>query len=130
MGCSVRGLAEWNDYCLSAPFTPHLCEAAGIAVRVQGLRRYYALLLRRDDKAQLVKMLDGETVLAETDFHWQFDQTYDLSLQVQGKRLIASIDGTILFDLEDDGQPLLGGAIGLVCEEGRVAYELIVVEPR
>ncbi len=128
-GLLSQGTHEWKDYCVRAPYTPHLCEAGGLAARVGGLRRYYALLLRRDDKARLVKMLDSETVLAEADFHWEFGKSYDLSLQVNGNRLVGSINGQILFDLVDTDQPLEGGAIGLVCEEGRVAFEQVAVEP-
>ena len=33
---------DWTDYQISACFTPHLCKAGGIAVRVQG--SYYAFI--------------------------------------------------------------------------------------
>jgi hypothetical protein len=36
-----------------------MVEAAGLAVRVQGMRRYYALLLTKNNKARLVKALDS-----------------------------------------------------------------------
>jgi hypothetical protein len=128
-GMISQGTAEWTDYRVSAPFTPHMCQTTGLAARAQGLRRYYALLLRRGNKAQLVKMRDSETVLAEADFPWQFGRRYDLSLQAQGNRLIGSINGAVVFDVEDTDQPLAGGAIALICEEGRVGCEQVTVEP-
>jgi hypothetical protein len=128
-GLLSQGTSDWTDYRVSAPFTPHLCEAAGIAARVGGLRRYYALLLRRGDKAQVVKMLDGETILAEADFPWVFGETYHLSLQVQGNRLTGSINDSVLFDLEDRDNSLSAGAIALVCEEGRCSFEQVAIEP-
>ena len=128
-GLLIQGTREWTDYRVSADVTPHMVTSAGIAVRVQGMRRYYALLLCNDSKARLVKALDECTVLAETDFPWEFDETHDLSLEVVGTRLRAWIDGQQLFEVNDTNWPLTGGAVALVCEEGRTATEAVTVGP-
>ena len=101
-GLSSRVCTSGNDYRVTASITPHMVVSAGIGARVQGMRRYYALLFARGGKAQLIKALDGDTVLAETDFPWQFDVTYDLSLEVRDNRLRASIDGKDLFEVADN----------------------------
>jgi hypothetical protein len=128
-GLLVQGSRGWTDYEVGAPVRLHMAESAGIGARVQGMRRYYALLLCRGGKARLVKALDGDAVLAEADFSWQFDLTYDLRLRVRGNRLRASIDGEGVFDVEDKDRPLTGGAVALVCEEGRAESELVRVRP-
>ena len=128
-GLLIQGTREWVDYRVEAAITPHLVEAAGIAARVQGMRRYYALLLRRQGMARLVKALDGETVLAETAFPWTFGGTYDLSLQVVGAHIQAAIDGAVLFDLEDTNQPLEGGGVALIVSEGRLSADAVRVRP-
>ena len=57
-GLMLYGTREWHDYRLAADVTPHLARRVGIAVRAQGMRRYYALLLNRDDQSlQLVSRL-------------------------------------------------------------------------
>jgi hypothetical protein len=128
-GLLVQGSREWTDYEVGAPVRPHMAESAGIGARVQGMRRYYALLLCRGGKARLVKALDGDAVLAEADFPWLFDVTYDLRLRVQGNRLRAGIGGREVFDVEDKDRPLTGGAVALVCEEGRAESEVVRVRP-
>ena len=128
-GLLIQGTREWADYEVSAQVRPHMVASAGIAARVQGMRRYYALLLTRGAKAQLVKALDGEAVLAETYLAWDFDVTYDLSLKVRGNRLRASIDGREIFDVQDEDRPLMGGAVALLCEEGRAESEVVRVRP-
>jgi hypothetical protein len=128
-GMLIQGTQEWQDYHVSAPLTAHMCKSMGIAARVQGLRRYYALLLCRDSTLRLVKVLDGETLLAEKAFPWEFGATHILALQVQGTHLICSIDGQTVFDIDDSQNPLLTGAIALVCEEGRVGCEQVTVRP-
>ena len=128
-GLLIQGTREWTDYEVSAPVRPHMVLSAGIGARVQGMRRYYALLLARDGGARLVKALDGYAVLAEADFPWQFDVTYQLSLEVRGDRLRASIDGEEIFDVRDDDRPLLDGGVALVCEEGRAESEVVRVRP-
>jgi hypothetical protein len=97
-------------------------------VRVQGLQRYYALLLVRPGKAQLVKVLDEKSVLAEVDFAWEYDQSYDLRLKVTANRLQGWIDGRLLLDVADLGSPLSGGGIALVVEEGSLAADTVLVQ--
>jgi hypothetical protein len=128
-GLLVQGTREWTDYEVSAPVRPHMVTSAGIGARVQGMRRYYALLLVKGGKARLVKALDGDAVLAETGLSWHLDVTYELSLKVEGNRLRASIDGEEIFDVEDEDRPLTGGAVALVCEEGRTESEVVRVRP-
>jgi hypothetical protein len=128
-GLLMQGTREWTDYRVSADVTPHMVKAAGIAARVQGLRRYYALLLCKDDKVRLVKALDGDAVLAETDFSWAFDETHELSIEVAGTHLRAWIDGEPLFDVDDADCPLTAGGIALVCAEGRTATDAVTVRP-
>jgi ADP-ribosylglycohydrolase len=128
-GLLIQGTREWKNYRVSAPITPHMVVSAGIGVRVQGMRRYYALLLASGGKAQLIKALDGDTVLAETDFPWQFDVTYELALEVRDNRLRASIDGKDLFDVANNNRALASGAVAFVCEEGRMESEVIRVQP-
>jgi ADP-ribosylglycohydrolase len=128
-GLLIQGTRDWTDYKVSAPITPHMVVSAGIGARVQGMRRYYALLLGDGGKARLIKALDGDAVLAETDFPWQFGMTYELSLEVRGIRLRASIDGKDLFEVEDNDRPLAGGAVAFVCEEGRMESDLVRVRP-
>jgi len=128
-GLLIQGTREWTDYQVSAPVTPHLFKAGGLAARVQGMWRYYALLLRDPSCVQLVKALDGERVLAEASLDWQFGRTYTLSLRVQGSRITAAVDGQTVLDYQDADSPLTGGAIALVCEEGRYGCDSVRVQP-
>lgn len=128
-GLLSLGTREWTDYEARASIMPHLAIATGIAVRVQGMRRFYALLLRDRSKIQLIRALDGDQVLAEASFAWQYGQAYDLRLEAAGSRLRAWVDGELVFDLEDRHTPLDGGAVGLVIEEGRAGTESVTVRP-
>jgi ADP-ribosylglycohydrolase len=128
-GLLIQGSRSWQDYEVSADVTPHFVRASGIAARVQGMQRYYALLLSRPRKLKLIKALDGEKTLAESKFNWQFGETYQLTLTVIGTRIIAHVNQEQVFDLEDDDVPLLEGGIALVCTEGRTATNQISICP-
>ena len=128
-GLMIQGTREWEDYSVTADLTPHMCEATGVAVRVQGMRRYYALLLCRDGLVRLVKELDGTKILGEAHIGWEFGQTYDLKLEVQGNRLKGWVRDQCLFDLTDPGEVLTSGAVALVCQEGRAACSVVSVMP-
>ena len=128
-GLLIQGTREWTDYRVSASLTPRLAQAAGLAARVQGLRRYYALELWREDRVRLVKALGEPRALAEAEFPWRFFGTYELALEAVGNRLRGWVDGRLLFDLEDADEPLEAGAVALVCEEGSLASDAVTVRP-
>lgn len=128
-GLLIQGTREWANYRVSAQITPHMAQAAGIAACVQGMRRYYALLLATEGQARLVKALDGEAVLATAELNWSFGTRYTLRLQVVGDQIQGWVDDQLLFAIKDEERPLLSGAIGLVCSEGRAAVDQVAVAP-
>jgi hypothetical protein len=127
-GLMMTGTRDWQDYNLSASITPHLAVAAGIAVRVQGLRRYYGLLLGKPGVLRLVRACGEETLLGEMHFPWDYWQTVCLRLQAAGQHLRAWAGDRLAFDLDDQDGALDGGGIGLVIEEGCLACESVKVE--
>jgi hypothetical protein len=129
VGLLMQGTREWTDYSVAASITPHLCAAAGFCVRVQGMRRYYALVLRDGGKtAALIKALDGTTTLAEVSFVWQFDHAYLMRLQVHGDHLRGWINDQLLFDVRDQDRPLRSGGIALLCEEGCLSSGDVLID--
>jgi hypothetical protein len=128
-GLLITGTREWTDYSVQSTIRPHLVKNAGIAARVQGMRRFYALLLGVDGKVRLLKALDGDKVLAETPFAWEFGNDFDLRLTVQGQTLIGYVDGREVVRAVDHDRPLTGGGIALVIEEGRMSTEEVRVGP-
>ncbi len=128
-GLMMQGTREWTDYTVTADITPHMCESTGIAARVQGMRRYYALLLCNRGSVKLVKELDGTQLLHEVAFDWEFGQTYTLKLQVEGNRIRGWVGAECLFDVTDSGQMLTSGAVAMVCQEGRAACGTVAVAP-
>jgi hypothetical protein len=128
VGMVIQGTREWTDYVASAALTPHLARSFGLAARVQGLKRYYALRLVAGGKAQLVRELDGTHVLVEAPYAWQFYHSYRLELRVQGDRLVGSIDGQVLLDVRDTS-PLTDGAMAMLVEEGRLGADAVQVGP-
>lgn len=128
-GLLMQGTSDWVDYQVTARMTPHLCEAGGLAVRVQGLMRYYALLLGQET-TQLIRAFEGkDIVLAEVAGGWQWGQTYELTVQVRGNHLTALINGEMVLAAEDPDHAYEGGGIGLVAQVGRIGCHHVEVRP-
>ena len=127
MGLLMQGTREWRDYSVTAAVTPHLVRRAGVAARVQGLTRFYGLLLAPGNRVQLVRVLHTEEVLAEADLEWRLGESYELTLEARGDRLAGKVDGATLVEATDDA--LDCGAIGLVVEEGRLGIDRVEVVP-
>jgi ADP-ribosylglycohydrolase len=128
-GLISQGTADWADYRVTADVTIFLAKQVGIAARVGGMRRWYALLLCDDGMARLVKDREALTILAEQSFAAELDRPYRLSLVVQGNRIRVEIDGEQIADVVDDDEPLLSGGVGLIVTEGTLSSGAVRVEP-
>lgn len=128
-GVMAQGTRDWVDYTVTSEITPYLARNVGVAIRVQGLKRYYCLLLGGDQMARLVKMDDAETVLAETPFSWEVFTPYTLALTADGDTLTGTIDGTVRLTAADPDSRLNAGGAGFVIEEGTMGSEAISVAP-
>jgi hypothetical protein len=127
IGLAIQGTREWTGYCATTEVEPHLCESAGLAVCCRGMKRYYALLLKRGGGVELVRWFDEPTVLAAADLDWEFDDRLMLSLCIDEGELVGSVNGAEVVRARDDMLP--GGAVALICEEGRTRFGPVTVEP-
>lgn len=128
-GLIMQGTREWADYQVTARLTPHMCLAGGIGVRVQGMARYYALLIDQN-KMQIVRTFEGkDTVLAEIADGWQWGCAYEVNLRVQGNSLVATINGQELLTAEDPTRLYSSGGIALITEVGRIGCDHVKIHP-
>ncbi|HEU0116413.1 MAG TPA: hypothetical protein VFQ80_17115, partial [Thermomicrobiales bacterium] len=128
-GLISQGTAEWRDMRASATINVPLANEAGIAVRVGGMRRWYALFLCHDGIARLVKARDGRRLLAEAPLAWNPERDYDVALEAAGSRLRGWVNDDLLFDVVDEDNPLLAGGISLIVSEGRLMADEVAVRP-
>ncbi len=129
-GMLIHGTRQWRDYQVTADVTPHLAEAVGIAARVQGLKRHYALRLVGRDTVRLERRLHGAaTILASRPFPWQYGTTYQLALRVVGGALHADIDDEPVLSVEDPDPSLDSGGVALLVTAGRTATTAVRIGP-
>lgn len=122
-GLLMTGTRDWRDLRFSAQVTPHMAAAAGIAVRVGGMRRGIALLLCQDRRWRLVEWLNGERVLQEGE--WLEPSGSQLSLSVSGDTLRAAIDGIEIAQVAN--VKLSSGGVALINTEGRSFFREVNV---
>ena len=130
MGFIAQGSRDWKDYRVSSEITPLLAEAWGLAARVQGRERYYAVMFDKTHGgcAKLIKRVHDETVLASDRFSWQLDQRYIVDLQVEGNEIQAFVDGHQILEFTDaQPLPLTGGGVGLVVDTGSISTRAVHV---
>ena len=130
-GVIVHGARDWTDYRVSSEITVHLGSSAGLAARVQGLRRYYALELKQGGKAQLIKVRDDDcTVLAEAPCRWRLEKPVLLALEVRGRAVTGVVNSAVTLKAQDDsGATFENGGVGLVIVEGALSTDQVEVRP-
>ena len=132
LGFIAQGTREWTNYEVAATITPLVAKAWGLAARVQGRERYYALMFDQADggRVRLVRRRRMETTLASQSFPWTLDQSYDLKLQVRDREIRALVNGKPMFQFHDSSDDVLtGGGIALVVDTGSVSTPEVHVAP-
>ncbi|KAK5996271.1 hypothetical protein PT974_03025 [Cladobotryum mycophilum] len=128
-GIVSYGTREWTDYRITVlQFKATLDAPAGIAIRVQGINRYYALMFNKGQKSiSIVKALDEKRLeLAQIDFEWELDAEYEVSLEVKGPRIIGCL-GDMVITAEDS--QYTGGGLGFVVTDGSLIAGSIKIAP-
>ena len=129
-GMIIHGGRQWRDYRVETALTAHLAEHMGVGVRVQGLRRFYAVLLERPDKLILVRVRDGaRTILAEASFAWSFEKPRTFVVEANGRKISAIVDGVHLTARDDTEEVLMDGGVALIIEGGAASTDEVVIAP-
>ena len=126
-GMISYGTREWRDYSVTINDFIIAYGTGGVAIRVQGLRRYYAVIFGEYSQLILLKVRDEErTVLATAEFPWKRDQRYKVCLLASGFSITGQVDGVIL-TAED--QTYGEGAMGCILTNGAIAGGVIAIRP-
>ena len=125
-GMVIHGTRQWTDYKVSTGMTIHLGHYAGLAVRVRGLRRFYAARFCRNGTFEILRVLDDErVVLASTPMRWKLDETIPVSVTVQGSCITACAGDTLLTVDDDQTDRLASGGFGFLVADGTISADRI-----
>ena len=128
-GLLIQGTRQWKNYKVSVRMTPHMCEAGGIGIRVQGMTRYYALLLK-ENETHLIRSHEGkDTILASSDRSWKLGEEYEISLEANENKFVAWINKEKIIETQDLENFYTSGAMALISQKGRVACNFVEIEP-
>ena len=130
IGFISQGTRDWTNYEVSSEVMPLLAKAWGLAARVQGRERYYALMFEPDDggRVRLVKRQHSET-LADRSFDWELDRRYQLKLRVKDGHLERLVDGEAVRSQDTSDLMMAGGGVALVVDSGSISAEQVRVAP-
>ncbi len=127
-GLIAHGTRQWTDYTVKTDIVIHLGNYGGVALRVQGLRRYYGIRLTRGGNLQIVRVRDDEVkVLAETSFVLVFETKLSVIARIEGSTITASVNGTHLTSTDDSAEAYTSGGIGLVIHEGALSTQAVTI---
>ena len=126
-GLFIQGSRDWQNYTVHSAIVADPANSFGLAARVQGLSRYYALMLGPNQVLRLVRNYDGIQVLAEVPYSWRWAERYQFKLEVNGTEIVGSLDGTELIRYDDSGSALIDGGVALVCEEGLIMTDEVAL---
>ncbi|KAN0095006.1 ADP-ribosylglycohydrolase [Hyaloscypha variabilis] len=128
-GVFITGTREWVDYKVTVPSFRIGLGGAGLAVRVRGLNRYYALVFKPDRKSVALVMAKDETrtELTCVSYEWKLDESYSVTVCAEGDNITGFIAGKKVAEAQEG--EWTGGGIGVVVTDGSVAVDQIDISP-
>lgn len=127
-GTATFGTREWDNYRVLVPrLKVNFGSLAGITARVQGLNRYYALVLTKGNRVSIIKAFDEKRIpLASAAFEWSLDGEYDMAVEVEGDLIRGRVNELEII-VRDTSYGK--GGIGLVVTEGAFCVDTIHISP-
>lgn len=102
-GLAVTGTSDWKDYSIEAELYICLHEEAGLVIRSNGQKRYYAAILKDFTRVQIVVVNDGErTVLGEANISYPEDEACVVKLSAKGAAISLKVDKELVLSVEDN----------------------------
>ncbi len=127
-GIVSHGTREWTDYALDADIMIHLAVHGGVALRVQGLRRYYDLRITKAGELQIVRVRDDkEVVLASKPFEFALEKAIPVRAKVVGSTIAATVGGVAIEATDDSAEAFRDGGIGLTVREGALSTDVVKI---
>ena len=127
-GMLITGTDLWKNYKVTSDIAIQRVKTGGLAARVQGLNRYYGLVISASNKLQLIKVINEPKVLKEIDFDLEYYKDYKLSLKVEDNKLSGYLDNKVVLEFTDSSDVLENGAMGLIVEDGTMVTDEVIVE--
>lgn len=128
-GLIIHGTRQWTDYRVRSEITLHLGEYGGLAFRVQGMRRYYAVRVLRSGHAQLIRVRDETTcILAETVLPDVFERPLTFDITLKDRCLTATVDGKLLCAEDNAPGAFCDGGVGLLICAGALSTDAIHID--
>jgi ADP-ribosylglycohydrolase len=127
-GFLIQGARQWQNIAVEALVTPQLAKRFGLATRVQGLRRYYAMLLDELGQIELVRVCNEETSLTTAKIDLVKKKPVILRLESIDNKLQGWVNNECVIEGVDEENMLTGGGIALVIEEGCIWTHSIEVQ--
>ncbi|MET3909926.1 ADP-ribosylglycohydrolase [Bradyrhizobium sp. S3.3.6] len=129
LGAIFQGSRDWKDYSVEADIKPLIGDQWGLAARVQGRERYYALMFDKGGKIRLARRCHIMEEIASVPFVWNLDQTYICRLEATGSTLRGYVDDRLVLQAEDADQRFSGGGIGLLINTGSIVNREVRIRP-
>jgi hypothetical protein len=107
---------------------PHLGTYFGVAVRIQGLRRYYGVRVMRSGELQIVRVRDRQAeVLASSACTFAWEVPLSINVTVHGREIAATVGGASVEARDDTQWAFMNGGVGLFVHEGAISTDAIEV---
>ncbi|KAM0252544.1 hypothetical protein ACHAQJ_007676 [Trichoderma viride] len=127
-GILIYGTREWDNYSVTVSnFMIKFGAPAGLAIRVQGINRYYAVTFTDDKRINIVKAHDAHRItVASVPFQWELDRKYQVTLTARDHTIYARVENV---ELQSADSQYEGGGFGLIATDGCVSADSFLIAP-
>ncbi|KGM46154.1 ADP-ribosylglycohydrolase family protein [Neobacillus niacini] len=123
-GVATIGTQCWKDYSVESALELSLHTSAGLILRSNGHRRYYAAKFVGGKHLDIICKKDhNEIILGSIPFEYKQDKLYKMEFSAYGNRFFVTVDGQVLIEVNDPNHTYSCGAAGFIMDEGTMVAD-------
>lgn len=116
-GLAVTGTKDWEDYRMEAELYINLHDEAGLVMRYNGQRRYYAVVFSDFKTVKIIRVCDEKReVLGTAACSYPEDKLIYVKVSAVGNKMNLEVDGKNLLTVEDETYS--AGGAGFLIKKG------------
>ncbi|MCY4459912.1 MAG: ADP-ribosylglycohydrolase family protein [Albidovulum sp.] len=127
-GIVMHGTRQWADYKIETELVFHHGRYAGLAVRTQGLRRFYSATITSCGRFELARVRDDcRDILAADKLSFELGEPISMTFKAKGNLISVRANGKSIEADDSTSQAFLSGGFGLLVADGAMSVDAIKV---
>ena len=127
-GLHFTGSMKWMEYSFDADIKPQLASEFGLISHVQGMTRYIGFTIK-PDSLNLIQRYDSKEIRKTVPYAVAENEVIHMRMETSGDKVECYLGAELIFSENISIDELGRGGCGIICSEGTIAVNNMIVAP-